>query len=620
MSDFNEGLELKLLGDIQIRFNGSRVVVLTSKKPMAILCFLAMHSSSQTRAKIASLLWTDTRDEFARANLRQALSLLRKNLEDRDNGFLCGAQGELWLASESFNLDVAQFKHCCSESSTQFLEQATALYQGEFLEGFISGAPAFDEWVEEQRKMLSLMHEEALNKLLSRYEETGLTKRSIEIGNRLLKIDPLSEKACCSLMRAYSVENDTSKIVRCFQQFENALQSDLGTLPRRETRMLYNNLLAADRERQESAKISNVRTTQSKTSGDVVFSNITATPWDSMSKREQIETGQRHYNDFPRFWKIAAVVITAVVLSIYNFSDEFGNVTGRKITDISTEIAQRNSKASTSDSVAAEEIADAVTETDKLLDHSEGARDFEPPESLFDDDPEGYLSFLFDGGDINDSGAFDAPPLFRAVKAGNLKMARLLIAMGADPEIPARRGKITPLHQAASLGFAEMINLLTEAGANPNARNFISRTPLFHAATAGHLAAIDALVAGGAVVDRRERVRGTTALLAAIRAGKKDAAERLLWHGADINVEAKRLCSSRFGAAFYMASLEDSLYIMQGTELLTWVSQQGGKGADDILTHWKNRGGPSAADEATYRSYYDQMIRELTRIVADSGV
>lgn len=471
--------------------------------------------------------------------------------------------------------------------------------------------------------MLSLMYEEALSKLLSRYEQTGSTRRSIEIGTRLLDIDPLSEKTCCCLMRAYSVENDTSKIVRCYRQCENALMMELGTLPRRETRTLYNNLLAANRDRYETAKSWSIGDTRPKISGDDAFYNITATPWISRNNKEhnetyQIQNGLRRYYDFPRFWKIPAVIIPSVALSIYLLSGEPESVAERNDADFSTESAQSSTESHSSDSVSVEETVGAQPEANILQSHIKGAAILEPTEYLFDDDPEGLLSFLFLDGDINDSGEFDAPPLFRAVKAGNLKIARLLIAMGASPETPARRGKITPLHQAASLDDTEMIKLLTDAGANPNARNFISRTPLFHAATAGNTAAIDALVAGGAVVDRRERVHGSTPLLAAIKAGKKHAAERLLWHGADINVEARRLCTDRHGSAFFMASLEDSLYTMQGTELLTWVSQQGGKGAANILTYWKNRGGPSAANEATYRPYYEQMIGELTRIVADS--
>lgn len=86
MSDSNQRLELNLLGDVEIRLNGSRVVTLSSKKPKAILCFLAMQSGPQSRAKIASLLWTEAQDEFARANLRQALSSLRKNLDDGKMG------------------------------------------------------------------------------------------------------------------------------------------------------------------------------------------------------------------------------------------------------------------------------------------------------------------------------------------------------------------------------------------------------------------------------------------------------------------------------------------------------------------------------------------------------
>jgi ankyrin repeat protein len=74
----------------------------------------------------------------------------------------------------------------------------------------------------------------------------------------------------------------------------------------------------------------------------------------------------------------------------------------------------------------------------------------------------------------------------------------------------------TPLHHAAAMNRPDMVRLLLELGADPNATDAAGATPL---ATAG---------AGAAVVALLESVGARIDLLAALRLGRHDVAERLL--------------------------------------------------------------------------------------------
>lgn len=607
MSNDRSLLKIKLLGGFDVWLDGREIALTTSKKAKAILCFLAMNPGSQSRIEISSLLWTENPDEFARANLRQALSVLRKDLRATGSPVINNIMDGIEIDLEKVELDVEKFRIACAGESCQSLEQAAMYYKGEFLDGFYSGAPTFDDWIEEQRSSLSQMHEEVLCKLLAVYEDGGATDKCIEIGESLLVIDPLREKTYCSLMQAHHARRDRNKIIRCYRTCKEVLWTELRAQPGQETQELYRRLVAEDTQ----VTVNKAVGLEKRSNANPMHAEITALESsktdDGIIDRQgfsyktlfrlPIQTQNRH-----RALWLASLLFNAVLL-VYVFYEK-PQIDEHPLTLLNSATSKHQN-------------VNSPIETEKS--RSEQFVVSVGDEQHFPDDPDGLLSFLFEGGDINDHGDFDGTPLFRAVKTDNIKVARLLIAMGADPDVAAKRGRITPLHQAASLDNADMIKLLTKAGANPNARDFISRTPLFHAATADSIEAIDALVAGGAVVDRRERVRGKTPLLAALAAGNIAAAQSLVQLGADINIEAHGLCKSRYGAAFLMATLEHSLAKMNGVELVSWVSRQGGKGADEILTFWQNRGGPSAASEARYRAYYEDMVQELTRISTNNS-
>lgn len=79
------------------------------------------------------------------------------------------------------------------------------------------------------------------------------------------------------------------------------------------------------------------------------------------------------------------------------------------------------------------------------------------------------------------------------------EVARLLIERGADVVAPARNAmKVAPVHAAATQGDREMMQLLLERGADPNARQQMDYTPLHSSASRGDHETARLLVARGA--------------------------------------------------------------------------------------------------------------------------
>ena len=75
---------------------------------------------------------------------------------------------------------------------------------------------------------------------------------------------------------------------------------------------------------------------------------------------------------------------------------------------------------------------------------------------------------------------------FPAVKSNNMEIARQLIGHGARPNVQIYCGT-SPLHQAASEGFSDVVLLLLDSGAKLDIREEYDITPIFSAAQYGQV-------------------------------------------------------------------------------------------------------------------------------------
>ena len=78
-----------------------------------------------------------------------------------------------------------------------------------------------------------------------------------------------------------------------------------------------------------------------------------------------------------------------------------------------------------------------------------------------------------------------AAPIHSAAAGGNHKIVKMLLELGADPNI-REQGGYTPLHAAAQNGDEEMIRILLYGGADLTIKSGNGKTPLDLAMEAGH--------------------------------------------------------------------------------------------------------------------------------------
>src|SRR5207248_9244158 len=104
----------------------------------------------------------------------------------------------------------------------------------------------------------------------------------------------------------------------------------------------------------------------------------------------------------------------------------------------------------------------------------------------------------------------------------------------------------TPLLIASKNGNAALIDVLTAGGADANSATSSGATALMFAAQSGYADAVKALIAHGAAVDAKEKVKGETALTFAAAYGRADVIRVLTAHGADPKVTTKTMDLAAF--------------------------------------------------------------------------
>lgn len=259
-------LSLSLFGTFQIASNDTPVTAIESDKGRALLAYLAVEAGRpHRRATLAALLWPDADRRTARQNLRRALYNLRQAIESDDLAspfFLVSRQDIEFSAHSACRLDVEAFTarldacqaHAhhrlddCADCMAR-LEQAVALYRGDFLAGFsLPDAEPFEEWrlfkQEElhRRAIGALGHLAAYHERRREYEAAGHPLR------RQIELEPWREEAHRRLMRVLARSGQRSAALRQYEVCRRSLVEEFGVEPAVETTRLYGRIQTGELE------------------------------------------------------------------------------------------------------------------------------------------------------------------------------------------------------------------------------------------------------------------------------------------------------------------------------------------------------------------------------------
>ena len=236
-------LRINVLGPFQAERSNGAPLEISGKKSQALLGFMAIeHDRPHSREHLSSLLWSETGDERARHNLRQALSKLR-----RSYGSLISTSGDRVALDTTFcATDVAEFERLAGSHDIDELTRCVALYRAEVLDGLVLREAPFDEWVVSAQHRFRRLAGDAVERLAHKLTEAGHTDEAIDVLNRRIAMDSANEPAHRHLMELLVQASQRSDALRQYQFLTDALQRELGTEPSAETRALFERIRDTD--------------------------------------------------------------------------------------------------------------------------------------------------------------------------------------------------------------------------------------------------------------------------------------------------------------------------------------------------------------------------------------
>jgi DNA-binding SARP family transcriptional activator len=178
---------LRLFGTVELRTDDERALrsVVVQPKRLALLAYLAAASGGHHRRDtLLGVFWPELDTERARGALNKAVHYLRRSLGERvlvsgGDEVLSLDRGQLWCDSVAF------------EQSLEAGRPAEALehYRGDLMQGFfLSDAPEFERWLEQEREQCRRRAAAAAWTLAGSAEADGNLVGAVEWGRRACAI------------------------------------------------------------------------------------------------------------------------------------------------------------------------------------------------------------------------------------------------------------------------------------------------------------------------------------------------------------------------------------------------------------------------------------------------
>jgi DNA-binding SARP family transcriptional activator len=239
------GLRIAVLGKPRVTRDDGSPVELGSAKATALLLYLATTGERHSRPALAGLLWGDLPEEGARANLRLALTKLRRVAEDNlqvTRGYVAADPSSYWLDRRELEAALAG-----GDGDLERVRAAVGLYRGDFLDDLVvRGAPEFEEWAEREREHLRRLAVTGLTRLADDAAARSDPAAGVELARRMLSLDPLSEEAHRLLMRFLAQKDDRAAALAQFETCRHVLAEELGVEPSPETVRLTERIRAGE--------------------------------------------------------------------------------------------------------------------------------------------------------------------------------------------------------------------------------------------------------------------------------------------------------------------------------------------------------------------------------------
>ena len=239
-----QGLRVLLLGSPRLELDGQALTRLMAAKHQALVFHLAAEGRGVARGRLASLLWGDLDEAAGRANLRVALTRLRRwlpgllDIDGQQVGFAAGAPVSVDLQA------LEQALHGRDQLTAERAAAARA-WRGPLLDGFeLAAGDDFERWLVHTRQRAARAAIELRRDLMQRSIAEGRLDDAIDHAHGVLEIDDADEPAHVALMRLLSGRGQRIAAIAQYEACRAALADRLGARPSADCYALYTRIHA----------------------------------------------------------------------------------------------------------------------------------------------------------------------------------------------------------------------------------------------------------------------------------------------------------------------------------------------------------------------------------------
>ena len=238
-------LSISLLGAFSIEGLGPDAPPKLGQKSQALMAVLALSDGKpMQRDVLASLLWSDRDERHARDSLKHAIAQIRNGFSATTDVIEADRQ-TVTLRLDAIEVDVTRFEEFAANRSSDAASRALSLYRGEFLEGISVHDPAFERWLEPERRRFAKLAEDAALRVMTDAVARDQDDLASDAARRLMELDPLREDACRTLMTVLNRRGDRTAALRLFESLKSTLNAELSVAPEPETLAVYDDIRSA---------------------------------------------------------------------------------------------------------------------------------------------------------------------------------------------------------------------------------------------------------------------------------------------------------------------------------------------------------------------------------------
>lgn len=215
----------RLIGPFRLFDPAGRDITPKGRKTCGLISYLLLNEHArESRARLATILWSESDEEHARASLRQCIKELR-NLPVGDAGELFRADKidvaiDLSRIDRDVDLLAADIRERNPISAARWLEAP----EPSLLQGLDECDPLFDKWLQIRR---SNWAEATVNELLGLVDEEDITSADeAVIAKSILKLDPFSERAAEIQMIALFETSGLQPAIAYFETYREHLAEE----------------------------------------------------------------------------------------------------------------------------------------------------------------------------------------------------------------------------------------------------------------------------------------------------------------------------------------------------------------------------------------------------------